>query len=184
MESEELLKKTYALRYKVLCEEIKTIDKSNYPEGLEYDKYDPYSDQYAILDDEGELAGCFRLIYDCPLGFPTLNVMHMTDLLEQIGEERICELSRITIDKKYRGLQTTIHIFKLIMWNGCPFMKRTGKDYLLCAVEESLYRLLRMARVPFKKIGEAQEYLERYRYPVLMSMEELAKLHPRYCRYL
>lgn len=182
-EDETLLEDIYRLRYRVLCEEIETLDRSDYPEGLEKDRYDEYADQYAILGEGGALIGCFRVIYGCPLGFPTLNVMEMNDLLERIDAERICEISRITIDKRYRGLGTVMKIFKLIMIYGCPFMKREGMDHVLCAVEENLYRLLRMADVPFMKIGEAKEYLERYRYPTLLSMDELAQKHPEFCRF-
>lgn len=182
-ENEALLEKIYRLRYRVLCEEIETLDRSDYPEGMERDRYDPYAEQYAILSDTGELMGCFRLIYRCPLGFPTLNVMHMTDLLDRIDGERLCEISRITIDKKYRSLPRTMEVFRLIMIYGCPFMKRKRMDHLLCAVEENLYRLLRMADVPFRKIGDAQEYLQRYRYPTLLSMRELAEKQPKFCKF-
>ena len=183
VEDENLLEKIYRLRYEVLCEEIKTLDRSQYPDGLEKDRYDSHADQYAILTEEGELVGCFRLIYRCPIGFPTLNVMDMNDLLERIDGEKLCEISRITVDRRYRSLRTVMKIFRLIMRDGCPFMKREGMEYLLCAVEENLYRLLRMAGVPFRKIDEAKEYLQRYRYPTLLSMEELARKHPEFCDF-
>ncbi|WP_201353268.1 acyl-homoserine-lactone synthase [Hydrogenimonas urashimensis] len=182
-ETEELLRKIYRLRYEVLCKEIKTLDKSHYPDGLEKDRYDAYADHFAVLDEKGEMVGCFRLIYRSPIGFPTLNVMEMNDLLEEIPAEKLCEISRITVDRRYRSIQTAIKIFKLIMLNGCPLMKREGMEYLLCAVEGNFYRLLRIANVPFEIIGEPKKYLERYRYPALMSMEKLARKNPKYCKY-
>ncbi|BDY11797.1 acyl-homoserine-lactone synthase [Hydrogenimonas cancrithermarum] len=182
-EDENLLEEIYRLRYHVLCEEIKTLDKKDYPEGLEYDEYDRFADQYAILDKEGKVAGCLRLVHHSPIGFPTLNVMHMTDFLQKIDGERLGEISRITIHPKYRKLSLTKKIFNLIIYNGCPEMKNLGLDYALCAVEEPLFRLLRMFSIPFEKIGEAHEYLLRYRYPALLEMKELAKAHPKLCRF-
>lgn len=183
VEKREILEQIYRLRYKVICEELQELDASDFPEGLEYDEYDEYADQYAIFNRKGELIGCFRLIYRCPLGLPAAKVFELNGILDAVGRDNICEISRISIEKEHRSLQNTIDIFTRIMVFGCMFMRKKRMDHALCAVEESLYRLLRISNAPFEKVGEPKRYYVRDRFPLLLSMRKLAEIHPKYCRY-
>jgi N-acyl-L-homoserine lactone synthetase len=167
----------------MLCEELCELESKDFPDGMEMDDYDRYAEHYLIYSRGGEVMGSFRLIYRCPLGLPSLKAYGLDDIAREIGEENICELSRIYIDPRFRSMENTLQLFTRIMVFGCRFMRRKKMTHALCAVEENLYRLIRLSRAPFKKVAEAKPNYVRLRVPILLDMAELSEAQPRYCRY-
>ncbi len=179
----ELLGKIFRLRYTILCEDMGEFSPGDYPDGKEMDEYDRYAEQYAIFNRKGEFIGCFRLIYRTPIGLPAVKVFGLDRIVEEIGEKNICEISRIFIKREHRSLSTTLDLFTRIMVFGCIFMRKKKMTHALCAVEESLYRLLRISHAPFEPVGDPKPYNVRLRFPLLLSMKKMAEAQPKYCRY-
>ena len=138
----ELLNKIYRFRCKILCDELKYFDKERYPDGLEIDKYDKYSIHYVALDNENEIAATVRLIHHSPIGYPTENSMNISDNVRNaFNRDKLGEISRIFIDKKYRNLKDTkflIETFKKFLYMD---MKEERIEYSYGSLQKSCMRL-------------------------------------------
>ncbi len=164
----------FRMRYEMIAEELGEMDPASFPDKRERDDYDRYAEQYLFYTKSGEVMGCFRLIYRTPIGLPAIKVYELDELAKEIGEANLCEMSRVYIKKEFRSVNTTLNLFTRIMVFGCRFMRKKKMTHAICAVEELLYRLIRLSNAPFKKVGDARPNYIRYRYPLLLSMEELA----------
>ncbi len=92
-DTEELLTECYRLRYQIYCIETKFEDYRNYPDGLEYDRYDA-SSIHSLLRVNGIFVGHVRLVFqtDKLRSFPVQEVCKHR-LLERSGTvegSRIC----------------------------------------------------------------------------------------------
>ena len=65
-----LLEQIYRLRYAVYAKEFAYIDSKNYPDGMEYDKYDRQAQHFAAIDPDGDVVGAVRLILPGDLDLP------------------------------------------------------------------------------------------------------------------
>ena len=101
--SPELLKEVFNLRYQVYCHECGFLNPDDYPEGLEIDQYDPQSINFAALDHEDTIVGTIRLIMNSETTpFPI--EVHCQSMIKKNGFPRnhIAEISRLAVSKKYR----------------------------------------------------------------------------------
>ena len=98
------LKRSYALRCRVYCEEREFLDIANYPDGIEQDEFDDYSLHFGSFDGEGEMVGSARLVLRGALGFPMFR--HCTidrEWQEKIDAiPRLVEISRLVVSRRYR----------------------------------------------------------------------------------
>lgn len=101
----EELRLSYALRFRVYCEERGFLSASDYPTAIESDKYDDCSLHFGSFNGEGELVGSSRLVLRSPLGFP------MFDHCKHIDPEwrrridnipKLAEISRLVVSRQYR----------------------------------------------------------------------------------
>ena len=102
VDSEELLKETYRVRYEVYCQECGFLPTADYPDGLEIDKYDPHSIHFAAFAD-GNVIGTSRMVMNSDLGYP-LNE-HCTGIFineSELPKDTLIEVSRLALRKIFR----------------------------------------------------------------------------------
>ena len=179
---EKELEELFRFRYRVFCVETGIFDPSDYPDGMEKDEFDRYAEHYKLVDESGNMVGAFRFIRNNPLGFPSFVHMGLSHLLEtEYDPDRIAEFSRIAIAREYRGLRNMITLIKEILRQGCPYLKRYGIDHVFFAVEENFYRIIRMTQLPFHPM-EKRVYFEKERILLRITIEELRREHPIFCK--
>ncbi|EDZ62759.1 protein containing conserved structural domain (Acyl-CoA N-acyltransferase -like) [Sulfurimonas gotlandica GD1] len=173
-----LLEDVFKFRYKILLEIYpEYLQNLNLSEEKEYDKYDPYSVHFAVLDENYEICATVRLIHSSPLGYPTENYMK-TDS-DSFQRDKLGEMSRIFIDSKYRKLKTTkciIHgLIKLIYIK----MIQLDIEYTYGSLESNFLRLLKIYKLNYVTIGEEQKH--KYfglRHPCILYTKQLVADNP------
>ncbi len=173
-----LLEKVFAFRYKIFLETYPDyLQKSDFPNDKEYDKYDQYSVHFAVLDSNSEICATVRLIHNSLAGYPTENSMIFDNSM--FNNDKIGEMSRIFIDTKCRSIKTTkiiIHEVKKFMYIK---MMTLGIEYTYGTLEASFLRLLRMYKMNYNTIGEEQMYKNiGLRYPTILYTEQLGTDNP------
>ena len=173
-----LMQKVYRFRCEILCEELGFFKKSDYPDGLEMDEFDRYSDHCVALDGKGEVAAYVRMIYANPYGFPMSNHMKVYEEYERIDPKEAAEPSRIFLRADYRGMKSTLFILDTFLKDFIyPKAKERGVKYLYGSLQRNFLRLLRLIKMNYTVIGEEQEY-GGMRYPALLRVKDLEKDRP------
>ncbi|MFH1594732.1 MAG: PEP-CTERM/exosortase system-associated acyltransferase [Candidatus Omnitrophota bacterium] len=177
-DAKDSLDDIYRLRFQVYCRECGFFDESDYPNGLETDRFDPYSLHFLARDAEG-IIGTARLIIKNPHGFPFMNHSKgpINYDMNTLDMGKIAEVSRLAISKAYRrrrddGLyyssdykdplvESTRDKMKRIMpmafglyremYQEC---KRRRITHWFALMEKGLWLLLRMHHFVFDPIGE------------------------------
>jgi N-acyl amino acid synthase of PEP-CTERM/exosortase system len=102
VDSEELLRETYRIRYEVFCEECRFLPASNYPEGMEIDVYDDHSIHFAAFAD-GNVIGTVRMVTASEHGYPLHE--HCPELWvneDELKKDGLVEVSRLSLRKTFR----------------------------------------------------------------------------------
>ncbi len=105
--SEDLLGEAQRLRYRVYCEEFGYEDKTQFPDGREYDDYDNLAFHVLITHKpSGKTVSCLRLIPASlanPLPFETIcPAKEAMDSLPPMPRSTMCEISRVCVDSEFR----------------------------------------------------------------------------------
>ncbi|MEH6648976.1 MAG: PEP-CTERM/exosortase system-associated acyltransferase [Motiliproteus sp.] len=111
-DTEALRREVFRLRYKVYCEELSFEDKAQYPDKMESDEFDAYSDHLLLKHkSSGHYAGTVRLVQ------PSLSsanerlplekfASHAFDPefldLESLRRKKRSEVSRLAVSEKFR----------------------------------------------------------------------------------
>lgn len=100
--SQEDRLRLYRLRHEIFREELKWLPL--HPEGLDYDRYDDFSDSYAVRADDGRFVGCVRLT----LGNQPYMIEHEFSRLLPDGRtlfksSRTAEVTRLGIARDAKG---------------------------------------------------------------------------------
>ncbi len=182
LSNEHYRKKSFALRYKVYCEERKFLSANSFPEKLEYDCYDAHSKHFGLLCKKGELLGSVRLVHDSGVGFPMEK--HWDDLIPCHLRSSMAEISRLVICKQGSGknkrsfstlpmtLQLYLEIYKSI--------KENNMTHVLAAMEPSLVRLLRRFGFQFQEVGEEIDYYGLVK-PYILTLQDFEQAITRMC---
>lgn len=174
----ELLEKVFAFRYKILLEIYpKYLEISGFLDAKEHDKYDPYSVHFAALDKDGEICATVRLIHHSPVGYPTENGMTFDNSMFE--REKLGEMSRIFIDKKYRNIKMAKYIIQNFNKLLYAKMIELKLEYTYGSLEENFLRLLRIYKMNYEIIGKKQEHGDfGMRYPSILHTERLGLDNP------
>ncbi len=175
-----MLDKVFEFRYKVLRDSKIFQDYFSEIESLdckEHDKYDPYSVNFVVVNQDGEVSATMRLIYHSPIGYPTENDMSFDNGMFE--RDKLGEMSRIFIDAKYRDMNRTKVILqglKELMYN--KFVK-LGIEYTYGALEPRFIRLLKMYNMRYEIIGEKQMHGKMgLRFPCILYTKRLGDDNP------
>ena len=105
----ELKQAAYRLRHQVYCQELGFEKAENFPDGMEKDEYDDFSQHYLIQHRKsGVYAATTRIILPTPgdLAKPFPTELHSNidrgDLLAGVPRQQIAEVSRFCIRKMFR----------------------------------------------------------------------------------
>lgn len=179
-----MLEKVFAFRYSVFLEIYPHyLQKSGFTDDKEHDMYDSYSTHFAAIDKDGLICATVRLIYNSPIGYPTQNGMHFDK--KMFAQDKLAEMSRIFVDAKYRNIKTTKLIIEEVKKFMYAKMLKLGIEYSYGSLEKSFLRLLRMYKMPYKIIGEAQSHGEfGLRYPCILYTNELGRENPELIKFL
>lgn len=161
------IREIFRLRYKVYCEEYAYIDKSKHPDGLEKDEYDDYSEHLIIRDKEHQVAATVRIIMGSPIGFPIEKNFTISLDTKKINRDRMVEISRLIVAKKYRKKHLLIFVLKGL--SVLAINKNVSHAY--CVIDEYLYPLLLKLHVPVRIIGEKQLY-QGVTFPCIIVISE------------
>ena len=102
VDSEELLKETYRVRYEVYCEECGFLPTADYPDGLEIDKFDKSSMHFAAFADDN-VIGTARLVLYSEHGYPLNEHCKELSINEaELPKNGLVEVSRLALRKSFR----------------------------------------------------------------------------------
>ncbi len=177
----ELRRQVFALRYSVYCLENNWLDRKNYNNELEEDELDARSLSAALIHRRsGEVVGCVRLIRPDPAsGIASLPMAGVAaadgrPLLRQLPARSTAEVSRFAVSKSFRNriaeecrnnalvcdlsaAQVERRLMPCITLGLLRGILQYSIDYgftHLCAVmEPALLRLMSRATITFRPIG-------------------------------
>lgn len=173
-----LLQKIFEFRYKIFLEIYpEYLTTSGFTNTQEFDKYDEYSENLAIFDEDGNVCASVRLIHSSPIGYPTEN--SMTFNKNNFQREKLAEVSRIFIDKKYRSIKST----KIILDNLKKFMyvrmMQLNIEYSYGSLEKNFLRLLKILKMCYHTLEEEQICgCFGSRYPCILYTKQLGDDNP------
>jgi N-acyl-L-homoserine lactone synthetase len=174
----DLLEKVFEFRYQVFLDIYPEYIKNlNLKEEKEHDKYDPYSIHFVALNKNGEVCATVRLIHNSPLGYPTENYMNVDN--KSFDRDKLGEMSRIFVDSKYRNIQTTKSIIQEVKKFMYIKMKQLNIDYTYGSLESTFFRLLKIYKMNYIKIGDEQ--IHKYfglRHPCILYTKQLLLDNP------
>lgn len=105
VDSDELLKEIYRVRYEVYCQECGFLSPADYPDGLEIDAFDAHSIHFAALAD-GNVIGTSRLVMNSELGYPLNDHCKEISINEsELSKDKLVEVSRLALRKSFRRRQ-------------------------------------------------------------------------------
>jgi len=200
VDSLELLKESYKLRFQVYCKECAFISEEDYPDEYETDRYDKDALHFGSLDEDENVVGSLRLILPSAPEFPIEK--YCTDLtfdLSQIDRRQTAELSRLVISKLFRRITKSGMYYmpsdgKGVVKNNLvldSFMRvrpmafgfcremyyestARGIKYWFALMERKLFLFLKMNGILFQPIGDEIEYFGTVR-PYLADVAEGGK---------
>ena len=177
----DLLEKSYRLRYEVYCHETQFLNSSEFPDGIEKDKYDDHSIHVAAIDYQNDVIGTIRLILDSKNAFPLESKCQNYDRSKiNFPRSQIGEISRLVVARQWRrrkndelyGMSSYHHpteaniperrnrpiilfgLYKILYMKS----KELGLSHWYAAMEQHLQVTLRKFSFVFDAIGPEQDY--------------------------
>lgn len=105
VETEELKKAIYRLRYEIYVEEFGFENPKDHPDGCETDAYEPMSIHFAALNETEDVIGTLRLVLHSEKGFPIEHAADLTFLDAKPKPHHTAEISRLAVSRMYRRRQ-------------------------------------------------------------------------------
>ena len=176
----ELLQKVLRLRYEVYCLERGFEKVEDHPNGFDCDPYDEQSIHLAALCEQSqEVVGTVRLIRHSELGFPLEKIFKVYLSSSNICKSCICEISRLSVPRKYRD---NFAIIRKLFLRLALESHDLGLTHWCAAMAKGLPVLLRRNNIHFQKIGPEIEY-HGLRSPYFGSISEIVRQHEDFLLY-
>ena len=168
--SPALLRESFALRFRVYCEELGFLPTADYPDGLERDHFDGTAIHVGAVDEFGTLHGTARIVVPGPdghlpaLDYCTVFPEHRSSLWA--APHRLMEVSRMCVRPPARR-ENDIRparrfpvgkVFDTVLLAAYLVSRRLGATHWLGATEVPLHRLLLRRGYPFRQIGPVGDY--------------------------
>jgi N-acyl amino acid synthase of PEP-CTERM/exosortase system len=184
IDSPDLLREVYRLRFLVYCKECHFIDEADYPNGFETDGFDRYAVHFGAFDELGMIVGAVRLILPTCKQFPIEQRCRSLHFHPPMPVRRECaEISRLTISKLYRREtqeKPTQFIRRVspIALGLCNAMYQECQlnsiNHCLALMEKSLWMLLKLHGFIFKPIGPEVNFYGKVT-PYLIGVRDHAR---------
>ncbi|MBN7797472.1 PEP-CTERM/exosortase system-associated acyltransferase [Parahaliea mediterranea] len=197
--SQSQLDETFAVRYRVYCEEFAYEPKDRFPQALERDDFDDRSWHCLVRHrGTGLAAGCVRLVYcnqgdDLPLERFCREAVAAGDLAELERSRSVAaEVSRLAVDGRFRrrpgedatryGHLTALDVshreartFSLVAvaayLSACAVAALDGREVVYAMMEPFLPRLLKRSGIYFNPAGQEVDY-HGLRAPYMIRTED------------
>ena len=206
------MRQIYALRFQVYCYECGFIREEDYPEGIEYDKFDPQSVHFAAIGENGDIVGTMRMILRGDHLFPLEE--HCPDVRidhDALPGVKYAEISRFVISKRVRRRRADGMYYEPqfedqmgVDEDGEAFLRRCrpmafglykamymeskqlGVTHWYSLMEKSLWLLLKIHGFSFTPCGEEVDFSGPVR-PYIAKVEQVekdvAKKFPKFFTY-
>lgn len=174
VDSSKELNDVFKLRYQIYCLEKRFEETQDYPNGLEFDHYDPYSVHFIAYLKEIPL-GTARLIMPNKHGLPVENHCNV-DIHTVCGTRDVAEISRLAVSSRAaKNLavdrsRITLGLIKQIYDIG----RKLGVVYCFAAMNRALERLLNNCGITFIQAGHPVDY-HGPRVPYMLSVADFEK---------
>lgn len=106
--TEDLIRATQRLRYRVYVQEYGWEKPEDHPDGIETDMFDPHSIHAAAIDENGVLVGTARMVMNSPLGLPIFQTIDCFDGFKP-QSPGVVEFSRLCVDPAFRRSVTDVN---------------------------------------------------------------------------
>jgi N-acyl-L-homoserine lactone synthetase len=160
-------------RYEVFCKEFGYLDPDDYPDGMESDPFDAYSDHIAAFDEKGVMVGSIRLLHHSPIGYPTQISYDISQYLQSYDPQSVSELSRIIIAPGYRGMLPARAIVIALYQTLYKRSQELGISVWVGNFERRFIRLLRLLGLRFTIIGEGIRHHSKMRLPAVLTPKRM-----------
>ncbi|WDP89063.1 MAG: PEP-CTERM/exosortase system-associated acyltransferase [Desulfobacter sp.] len=102
VDSEDLLRQVFRLRYEVYALEFGFENPYDFPDKLEKDAYDSHSIHFVSINEYDEVIGTVRMILDSEKGFPVEHASEITRFKDKPAPRHLTEISRLAVSKNMR----------------------------------------------------------------------------------
>lgn len=160
-------------RYEVFCKEYGYLDPDDYPDGMERDPFDAYSDHIAAFDEKGVMVGSIRLLHHSPIGYPTQLSYDISRYLQPYDPQSVSELSRIIIAPGYRGIRSARAIVIALYKTLYQRSQELAISVWVGNFERRFIRLLELLGVRFTIIGEGIRHHSKMRLPAVLTPKRM-----------
>ena len=197
LESADLIKMSYRLRYQSYCLERLFLSADDYADELESDAYDPMSVHVGVVNDQNDLVGSARLVRPNSAGLPLFRYCTLFPEETTVADPHnvVVELSRVCIDRQRRRLPTSAVAHSpergaahdagrssraqdplaTLIKAMYQATKRIAGTHWIIAVERSLRRRISRYGLPFRLAGPLVDYHGPVE-PYVMSLSELDQI--------
>ncbi len=148
----------YRLRYRVFVEELGWLEPSKFSTPEEEDAYDPHAHHVGVFNKTGRLIGYVRFL---PPDQPFMLEEEFRNLLDGTSlqkDDRTVEISRLAT-VSCDGLPGQGPSIPMLLYKGIYHWLHANEIlHAYMVVEERYHRLLELAGMPLRRIGQRHEY--------------------------
>lgn len=168
VDSDEVMKKIYKLRYDIYCKEVKLLSEQECRDQYEKDEFDPKSIHLVVLNKKREVVGTVRLIKNSDFGLPTIDEFDLQTKLEKINKDKVLEISRFMVKRDYRKTMLMVDMCKAVY----QYTKENNYDYMMGCAEKWFIRSMNQLFGPLNIISDPKFCFNAMNYPFIIGVEE------------
>ncbi|MHB9057039.1 MAG: N-acyl amino acid synthase FeeM domain-containing protein [Paludibacteraceae bacterium] len=163
--------KAFNLRYQVYCSEKRWLEKSNYPDEIEYDREDERSAIFLAVDKAtGQAVGTVRLIINAHSGWPLPIAWHPS-IKGSISTENCVEISRLSILPNARKGDVFVGLIKLLFLH--VISNYSNSDSVFFSVEQRFLNIVNQLGFDFTPLASSALWYGDYLIPSRQKIKSL-----------
>ncbi|MBU1032579.1 GNAT family N-acetyltransferase [Patescibacteria group bacterium] len=166
---------SYALRYRWYCERLQSLPPEDYPNGLEFDKFDLTAVTF-VSKIRGEVVGCSRLVFEVDDKFLMETGPGAYQLPAGLPRPLVAESSRLIGERVHFPLGERIRQSHYLLESARIWSVAHGYRFWLVAAQYDFYIHLEKMRWPMRVIGERKMYHNTDTVPIIIDLRLLKAL--------
>ncbi|MFA0440941.1 hypothetical protein BCU70_00055 [Vibrio sp. 10N.286.49.C2] len=146
----------HQLRYQVFVERLRwSISTQNQ---LDIDEYDQLDSKYILIEYEGRVAACWRLLHT---NQPYMLNNTFPELLqgEVFNDESIVELTRFAVDREIAKRASHINFTSLLFYLVVQYAIEQGYTEYVTLTSTGIERIMRLIGIPSTRLGDGKVHL-------------------------
>lgn len=163
------IRQAFRLRYRIYCEKLNWLDRSEHPDGLETDVYDDNSAHFGAFDGS-RLVGYIRMIVA-----DRLPIHEIVSIPRTIQADHVCaEASRLIVDKAcLSNRKDAIAIIHDLMKEINLYSKtQTHFSHWIGTYDTAVFRVLRMNGYPLHSLAAPVHVMGSLSIPAVLGIWE------------